>query len=87
MATQAEPPGSLRGTVADRSGAVLPGASVRISLAGKVYSTLAAPDGTYSFTGLRPGKYSLRVSYPAMSTYSGDVDIAAGVYTTRPQFG
>ncbi len=77
----AQPVGALRGTVADRSGAVLPGASVRVVLAEKTYSTVAATDGTYSLSGLPPGEYAIRVSFPAMSAYDGSVEIASGKTT------
>lgn len=54
---------SLRGSITDEMGAVIVGASVTITdTAGVTKSTVTANDGTYSFTGLAPGKYTVRAT-------------------------
>src|SRR5690349_6638523 len=57
----AQAPASLRGTVTDPSGAGVPGASVTLTGPdGLVRVVLSANDGSYAFTGLPPGTYTLR---------------------------
>jgi hypothetical protein len=54
--------GALTGTVTDSTGAVIPNATVTLTSAntGQVRTTMTAGDGTYKFTLLPPGNYSLR---------------------------
>src|SRR5215469_1470658 len=54
--------GALTGTVTDSMGAVIPNATVTLTSAntGQVRTTMTAGDGTYKFTLLPPGNYSLR---------------------------
>ena len=60
--------GSLRGQVADELGALVVGATVTITGAdGTQKNSVTAADGTYSFAGLPPGKYSVKVSAPGFS--------------------
>src|ERR1700676_4291422 len=52
---------SVRGTVAGPSGAGVPGASVALTGPdGLVRVVQSANDGSYAFTGLPPGTYTLR---------------------------
>ncbi|HXS96056.1 MAG TPA: carboxypeptidase regulatory-like domain-containing protein [Candidatus Limnocylindrales bacterium] len=56
---------SLRGVVADESGAVVPGAVVTLSgAAGPARTARADSSGAYSFAALAPGDYTLRASAP-----------------------
>jgi hypothetical protein len=58
----------LRGQVTDPSGFVVPGAEVTLTGAtGPAQSTVTRTDGTYSFSGLRPGDYVVRASAPALA--------------------
>jgi len=56
--------GSIGGTVADTSGAVLPGATVTITLEGggigSGQTAVTNDQGVYQFTRLVPGTYSVR---------------------------
>ena len=53
--------GTLRGQVADESGAVIPGATVTLTNFAGVAKTLkTGPDGTFSVPGLPPGRYTVR---------------------------
>src|SRR5437764_14383124 len=55
-------PGSLRGQVLDELGGAIVGASVTvIDAAGTEKSVVTNNTGTYTITGLAPGKYTLRV--------------------------
>src|SRR5260221_5154359 len=53
--------GTLRGTVTDPSGAVVPGATVLLTLAsGASLDTQANQDGVYEFRGLAAGAYTVK---------------------------
>jgi hypothetical protein len=56
---------SLRGLVTDESGAIVPGAKVTISGPASK-STSAANDGTYAFTNLPPGDYTVQSTAPQL---------------------
>ena len=57
--------GSIRGTVKDDTGGVIPGAVVTLtSPAGTAQTTNTGADGTYSFRGEAPGTYTLSTTYP-----------------------
>ena len=55
--------GSVRGTISDQTGAMLPKATIHIKhVATNVERTLSArSDGTYTVDNLQPGEYELRV--------------------------
>jgi len=57
---------SLSGRVTDRSGAIIPGAKVRLSLitTSAARENVTNGDGEYQFSQLTPGRYNLRVSSP-----------------------
>jgi hypothetical protein len=57
--------GTLRGTVTDQSGAVIPDAAVTINgPAGVMLTAKAGPDGGYSFPGLAFGDYTVQAAAP-----------------------
>jgi hypothetical protein len=63
----AQPAATVHGAVTDESGAVIPGAKVTVSTtAGPVKSGTAGDDGSYSITGLQPGKYSILATSPGL---------------------
>jgi hypothetical protein len=62
--------GSLHGQVTDPSGAIVPGATVQVSGAGKDYSTTSGGDGSYSFGTLPSGSYTLNVSVSGFTPFS-----------------
>lgn len=72
--------GTLSGTVADSSGALVPGA--KTELAGPAESRQAAQtdlQGHFQFTGLAPGEYRLVVAVQGFDRYqSPDLRVAAG---------
>jgi len=61
---------SLSGTVADSSGAVIPGADVKIrnNGTGAEYNTVTASDGGFSVPSLPGGTYSVTVSLMGFKT-------------------
>jgi len=58
--------GTIVGTVKDQSGAILPGATVTITHEGQsiVLTAVTRADGTYIFTPIRSGTYSIEVEFP-----------------------
>ena len=62
-AIYAQTTGSLSGTVADPSGAVVPGATVTLvnTATGAERKTVASSSGTFDFQALQPGNYSISV--------------------------
>src|SRR5690349_8010742 len=58
--------GSILGTIKDQSGGVLPGATVTITHEGQGFtlSTVTREDGTFVFTPVRTGSYTIRVEFP-----------------------
>lgn len=58
---------SLRGVVTDPSGASIAGAQVQVRGAGVTTSTKTDAEGSYVFSTLKPGAYTVRVSAPGFS--------------------
>lgn len=69
-------PLTLQGSVADPSGAVIPGATVSlVSGAAVVKSGEADASGVYSLTAVRPGKYVLRAVSTGFAAFERNVDL------------
>lgn len=57
----------LHGEVTDPSGAVVPGTTVSLNRTrGQLLTTLTSGDGSYSFSGLDPGEYTIQASTPSL---------------------
>src|SRR5262245_18438450 len=58
--------GTISGTIKDESGGVLPGATVTITHEGQALTLTGVTrrDGTYIFTPIRTGAYSVEVDFP-----------------------
>ncbi|HEX2607207.1 MAG TPA: outer membrane beta-barrel protein [Flavisolibacter sp.] len=70
-AAQKPPEGELTGTVADEKGQAMAGASVQlISFSDSTYPLVTSTDktGSFQFTGLKLGYYSLRLSFVGYTT-------------------
>ena len=74
----AQTSGTLKGVLTDHSGAVIPHAAVSLAGAGDPKSTLTQSDGSYQFSALAPGEYTVRVSYPGFARFEKAVTIAEG---------
>ena len=63
---------TLSGTVTDKTGAVIPGATVTLSQQdqGFQHQEKTSDTGLYAFTLLPPGQYSLTVQKQGLSTYT-----------------
>ncbi len=69
MPVFAQTPGSLRGTITDDSGSVVPGAKVRISGPGVTKNATTNVQGLYTVPGLPAGNYTVRVTMPGFTTF------------------
>jgi hypothetical protein len=73
------PTGTLRGQVADPSGAVIPQAAVTATSAtGATRTGTSDSGGQYSISGLPAGQYSVSVQAPGFTPFTSPVQIAAG---------
>ncbi len=75
---------TLRGSVKDAQGAIVPGADVTLTnqATREVRSTISSGEGSYAFTALRPGIFTLRVEMPGFKRYE-QVDISVSPAETR----
>src|SRR6266404_2801901 len=77
---------SLRGTVTDETGAVVPQAKVTLNGPGGLAKTATAiDDGTYSFAGLPPGNYTIQASAPDLAQQSVKTALKQRVQTLNLQ--
>src|ERR1700692_4078175 len=77
----------LRGSVADPSGAVIPGAKVTATARdGNVKTATADDRGSYSLSGLQPGEYSVSATAPDLATPQPvTISLHAGTQTLNLQ--
>jgi hypothetical protein len=73
--------GSVQGTVADQSGAVVPGAKVSVTnkSTGRVVTVTTTSTGTYTSGALTPGSYVVRVEAAGFKTSEEPVTVQVGV--------
>jgi Carboxypeptidase regulatory-like domain len=78
---------TLRGVVTDESGALVPSAKVLLTGPGsQTRSATSDGSGTYSFTGLPPGSYTVQASAPQLAqTQPGKIALKSGVQTLNLQ--
>src|SRR5262249_54828444 len=70
--------GIIRGILTDASGAIIPAATVTLTAADKTQrSATTQSDGSYVFTGITPGGYSVHVEYPGFNAYDKPVTVEA----------
>src|SRR5438128_860992 len=81
--------GTLTGTVADATGAVLPGVTITATntATGVVSTTISNEAGVYTIPGLLPGAYTLSAELPGFQKENfSNIDLRSGV-TVRLNFG
>ncbi len=61
--------GSVRGTVVDGSSNPIHGATLQIVTNTKTYETVSGEDGSFSFTGVPSGTYSIIATYASGAGY------------------
>src|ERR1051326_3863095 len=76
--------GSIRGVMTDDSGAVIPAAKVTLSGNGISRTAQTQADGSYTFAGLPPGQYRVRVSFPGFANFDKQVAVTGGSAATLP---
>jgi hypothetical protein len=76
--------GTVKGVLADSSGAVIPAVNVTLSGNGTSRSVQSQADGAYTFTGVAPGSYTLSVSLPGFDPFSQTVSVNAGAAAQLP---
>jgi len=88
--TGGTPKGSIRGQVNDNTGAPVASASVALSGSGQTRSTSSGADGSYMFTNVEPGTYTLTVTPPAGFTLGAagttSVTVASGAESSASAF-
>ncbi|HTW78101.1 MAG TPA: TonB-dependent receptor [Terracidiphilus sp.] len=69
--------GTIRGTVSDLTGAVLPQAGVTLTNEGTAaqFTTQSNQEGYYTFTALSPGQYEIQVVAPGFDTWKGELTL------------
>jgi hypothetical protein len=74
------PTGSIRGTVTDEQGAVIPKAAITVTnrATGEVRKTTSGEDGIYTVENLLPGDYDVRIEGSGFSTVTQGVTVQVG---------
>jgi outer membrane receptor protein involved in Fe transport len=72
--------GQVHGTVTDPSGAVVPNATVTLTNngTGQARTTQTASNGSYTFTNLQPGSYTVTAEGPGFTPFKAQVDVTVG---------
>ncbi|MCU1235508.1 MAG: Cna domain protein, partial [Candidatus Solibacter sp.] len=71
--------GTIRGTMTDDSGAIIPAANVTLTGAKGVAKTAQTQaDGTYVFQGVAPGQYNVKVAFPGFAPVNKTVTVTPG---------
>src|ERR1017187_6698500 len=78
MAQPGATTGTLRGTMTDNSGAVIPAAKVTLTGRGATKTAQTQADGSYVFQGLAPGQYTVKAVLPGFATVNKQVNITGG---------
>ena len=82
-------PGTISGQIADKSGAAIVGARVKLSLDGQsstqaVVEAVADNDGQFTFTNIPPGQFQLTISSPGFATQTISGTLHAGEVNVVP---
>ncbi|MBV9506065.1 MAG: carboxypeptidase regulatory-like domain-containing protein, partial [Acidobacteriia bacterium] len=82
---QAQPnTGAVRGVLTDNTGAVIPGANVSIAGAAATKTAGTQIDGSFSFSGLPAGQYTVRVAFPGFTPLNRAVTVDPGATAQVP---
>jgi hypothetical protein len=77
--------GTVKGTLTDDSGAVIPAATVTLTGSAGVSKTAQSQaEGSYTFNGLAPGQYTVSVTFPGFTPFSRTVTVDAGATLQIP---
>ncbi len=77
--------GTVKGTLMDDSGAVIPAATVTLTdSAGADRTAQSQAEGSYTFVGLPPGQYTVKVTFPGFTPVAREVTVNAGATLQIP---
>ena len=74
--------GTLKGTVKDSSGALVPGAKVSLTAGGPERTATTDQTGAYTLTGLPAATYTVRATAAGFGSFQAKVEVAAGHVAT-----
>jgi hypothetical protein len=74
--------GTLKGTVTDSSGAVIPGVKVSLTAPGVERTATTDQAGSYTLLGLAPATYTVRAAAAGFGSFRGAAEVAAGQVAT-----
>jgi hypothetical protein len=69
---------TVKGVLTDDSGAVIPAATVSLASNGSTKTAQTQADGSYTFSGLTPGQYTVTISFPGFTPFSKVVTVSSG---------
>ncbi len=76
--------GTVKGSLSDDSGAVIPAASVTLVGNGTTKTAQTQADGSYTFVGVVPGQYTVNVTFPGFAPFSKPVTVTGGGTVQMP---
>src|SRR4051812_3146468 len=74
----AQSTGTVKGVMTDDSGAIIPTITVTLTGNGVAKTAQTQSDGGYSFTGLPPGQYHVKVALPGFAPVDQPVTVTPG---------
>ncbi len=74
----AQQTGTVKGTLTDDSGGVIPAAVVSLVGNGATKTAQTQADGTYTVSGVAPGSYTVNINFPGFQPVSKPVTVTAG---------
>jgi hypothetical protein len=76
--------GTVKGTLADESGAIIPAVTVTLTGSAGAQTAQTQADGSYSFANLAPGQYTVSLNYSGFAPFSATVKVVAGASVQVP---
>ncbi len=74
----AQQTGTIKGTLTDDSGGIIPAATISLKGNGAAKTAQTQSDGSYTFVGIPPGAYTVNVTIPGFQPANKPVTVSAG---------
>src|SRR5215217_6532774 len=75
----AQQSGTVKGTITDETGAIIPATTVRLVAGnGTAREAQTNESGVYTFAGVKPGSYTLRIALPGFSPVEKAAQVSPG---------